>query len=161
MIEDATRLRAATPGDAPVLARLRYAFRAESGDATEPEHAFVARCDRWMAERLAPGSTWRCWVVERGGEIVGNAWAQAVEKVPNPVVEPEVHVYVTNCYVRPQERGAGLGGRLLDAAVEWGRELGAHAIFLWPSERSRSLYLRRGFAVRDDLFALVLEKGSR
>ena len=152
---DHPRIRRAGPDDAPVLARLRFAFRAELGDAIEPEDAFVARCAPWMAERLA-GGPWRCWVAEEDGGIVGHAWVQLLEKVPNPVDEREHHAYVTNCYVRPDRRGGGIGGRLLSAALGWCEASGVDAVILWPSERSRPLYLRHGFAVRNDLLELRL-----
>lgn len=152
-------IRPADARDAEALARMRYEFRAELGEANEAEDAFVARCAAWMAARLAPGTAWRGWVLERDGEIAGTAWAELVEKIPNPVDEPEAHVYVTNCYVRASERGRGSGGALLDAVLAWCREIGAHAVVLWPSDRSRSLYARRGFAPRDDLFELLLTTG--
>ncbi|HEU0055323.1 MAG TPA: GNAT family N-acetyltransferase [Longimicrobium sp.] len=149
-------IRRATPADAVALAQLRYAFRAELGDAVEDEEPFVARCRAWMEARLGDGSAWRCWVTEEDGAIVGHAWAQAVEKIPNPVRENEVHAYVTNLYVRPGLRGGGAGTRLLEAVLAWCRETGVDAVFLWPSARSRPLYLRHGFAVRDDLLELRL-----
>ena len=147
-------LRAAVAGDASVLARLRYDFRCELGTPVEAEPAFVARCASWMRERIGAESEWRCWVAEEDGEIVGNLWLCRVEKMPNPVAEREQHAYVTNVYVIPARRGAGIGGRLLEAALEWCRSAEVDAVLLWPSERSRSLYGRYGFGVRDDLFAL-------
>jgi GNAT superfamily N-acetyltransferase len=149
-------IRPATAADAEVMARMRYVFRAALDEPVEDEAAFVARCGAWMEARLAAGSAWRCWVAEDGGEIVGHAWAQAVEKMPNPVLENELHAYVTNLYVRPALRGGGLGARLLETVLAWCREAGVDAVILWPSERSRSLYLRHGFAVRDDLLELRL-----
>jgi GNAT superfamily N-acetyltransferase len=148
------RIRLAGPDDAPVLARLRFAFRAELGDAIETEEAFVARCAPWMAERLAGGGPWRCWVAEDGEEIVGHAWVQRMEKVPNPVDEREHHAYVTNCYVRPERRGGGIGGRLLSAALAWCEASGVDAVILWPSRDSRPLYRRHGFVAPDDVLEL-------
>ncbi|HEX5723899.1 MAG TPA: GNAT family N-acetyltransferase [Longimicrobiaceae bacterium] len=149
-----TVIRAAAPEDAPVLARLRYEFRRELGEVVEAESAFVERCTAWMAERLGPAGAWRCWVAEREGEIVGTAWVQWIEKIPNPVDEAEHHAYITNCYVRPAARGGGIGSGLLEAALAWCRDEGVDAVILWPSARSRSLYLRHGFAARDALLEL-------
>jgi GNAT superfamily N-acetyltransferase len=95
-------------------------------------------------------------VAERERELVGNLWAQLIEKIPNPAVEPERHAYVTNFYVREGERGRGTGSLLLSAALDWCRESDVHAVILWPTERSRSLYLRHGFAVREDLLELIV-----
>lgn len=149
-------IRLAAESDANALAALRYEFRSSVGVVSERESEFVARCRRWMEGRLREGGAWRCWVAERGREPFGNLWAQLVEKIPNPAVEPERHAYITNFYVRERERGRGTGSRLLSAALGWCREADVHAVILWPTERSRSLYLRRGFAVREDLLELIV-----
>jgi GNAT superfamily N-acetyltransferase len=143
-------IRPATPADAAALAGLRYAFRAAIDPPAEPEPAFVARCTRWMAERLA-GSAWRCWVAEQRATIVGTVWLGLFEKIPNPVAEPELHGYLSNLYVRPEHRGRGTGGALLAAAMQECDDRRLDAVILWPTPESRSLYERHGFAVRDDL----------
>lgn len=149
-----TRIRAATPADAPALARLRYRFRIELGEPIETEEAFADRCVTWMADRLGANLQWKCWVAEQPSGIVGNLWLQVMEKLPNPVAEPEHHAYITNVYVFPGCRSAGIGALLLEEALEWCRHSDIDAVFLWPSERSRSFYMPYGFSVRDDLFAL-------
>lgn len=148
------KVRVATPDDAPALARLRFRFRTELGEPIETEEAFVDRCINWMADRLGENPQWICWVAEQASGIVGNLWLQVMEKLPNPVAEPERHAYITNVYVVPECRNDGTGALLMDAALEWCRNSEIDAVFLWPSERSRSFYQRYGFSVRDDLFAL-------
>ncbi len=152
-----TAIRAATAADSAALARLRYEFRVALNPPIEDRDAFVRRCRDWMAERLGADRAWRCWIAERDGEAVGQVWLHVLEKVPNPVAEPEAHAYITNMYVRDGHRGEGIGARLLTRALEWCRERGdVQAVILWPTERSRSLYLRHGFIVRDDVLELVL-----
>jgi GNAT superfamily N-acetyltransferase len=143
-------LRAAEPTDAEALARLRFAFRTGLEAPAESEAAFLARCRPWMAARLA-SAAWRSWVLERNGELVGTVWLHFLEKLPNPVAEPEWHGYISSLFVRPEARGNGLGSRLLRAALEECDRRGCDAVLLWPTPRSRSLYRRHGFAVRDDL----------
>lgn len=149
-------VRPATASDATALAKLRYALRSGNRAASEDESEFVERCRVWMEGRLGGGGAWRCWVAERGSELVGAIWTQLFEKIPNPSPEPERHAYITNFYVREGERGRGVGSLLLSAALDWCRECEAHAVILWPTERSRPLYLRHGFAVREDLLELVI-----
>ena len=103
-----------------------------------------------MAARLATAA-WRSWVLERQGELVGSVWLQLLEKLPNPVAEPEWHGYISSLFVRPDARGSGLGSRLLVAALEECDRRGCDAVLLWPTPRSRSLYQRHGVALRDDL----------
>lgn len=150
-------VRRADASDAGELARLRFAFRAEVGDRiVEDEGAFLLRCTRWMESRLESETRWQCWVAQRERHIVGHVWLQIVEKVPNPVDEPEEHAYITNMHVVESERGRGTGSLLLDAALRWCRLRGIDAAILWPSQRSRPFYERHGFAVREDLMQLVV-----
>ena len=146
----APALRPAVPADAAALARLRFAFRADLEPPDEQESEFLARCTAWMALRLAPGGAWRCWVAGET-EPVGTVWLQLLEKLPNPVAEPEWHGYISSLFVRPDARGAGLGSRLLAAALAESDRRGCDAVVLWPTPRSRSLYFRHGFALREDL----------
>ncbi len=150
-------VRLATVADAPLLAKFRYAFRTRNLPGQEDEEAFLARCTRWMAERLVSGGAWRCWIAEREGTPLGHVWVQLLEKIPNPSEESESHAYLTNFYVLEEARGQGTGSGLLAAALDWCRASAVHAVILWPTERSRTLYLRHGFAVREDLLELIIE----
>jgi GNAT superfamily N-acetyltransferase len=144
-------IRAAGPEDASVLARLRYDFRAEMDRPAEPELVFLERCRLWMADRLIAGGAWRCWLAVEDGVPCGAAWLQLLEKIPNPVGEPEVHGYVSSLYVTSDRRGSGVGSALLEACLHECQARGADAVFLWPTPRSRPLYQRFGFEVRDDM----------
>jgi GNAT superfamily N-acetyltransferase len=158
--EPKVTIRLATASDAIVLARLRYAFRSSTGQVDEEDESFVQRCTPWMQERLEKASLWRCWLAEHNHTTVGSLWAQLIEKVPNPTAEPEYHVYLTNLYVREDCRGHGIGSVLLSAALAWIQTNDVQAVILWPSKRSRSLYLRHGFSVPEDLMELIIETGN-
>jgi GNAT superfamily N-acetyltransferase len=142
----AVEIRPATLVDAPALARLRFQFRAGLGEANEAEETFVGRAAAWFATRLAADS-WRGWVaVDRHDEIVGHVFVQLVEKIPNPLPEPEAIGYLTNFYVVPRWRNRGLGRRLIGAALAACDSLDLESVILWPTEESLSLYERHGFA---------------
>jgi GNAT superfamily N-acetyltransferase len=145
-------VRPALVADAPVLARMRFEFRAAQGAITEAEADFVARCEPWMTSRLGPEGRWRAWVADAGGAIVGTAWLQLVEKIPNPMIEPELIGYVSSLYVRPAWRDRGIGAALLATCIRASEDAVVDAIVLWPTPQSRSLYERAGFGVRDDVF---------
>lgn len=149
-------VRLATTSDALMLASFRYAFRSSIGSARENEEQFVRRCAPWMQERLREGSPWKCWIGERDQVPVGHLWLQVIEKIPNPIVEPEYHAYLTNFYVQEEARGKGIGSMLLSAALAWSQTHDVNAVILWPTEESRSLYVGHGFAVRDDLMELIV-----
>lgn len=140
------QIRAAAAADAPQLAALRYRFRAELAAPAEAEAQFITRASVWLESRLAQG-TWRAWVaVDDGDQIVGHVFAHRIEKIPNPVIEAEQIVYLTNVYVVPTLRNHGIGGRLLQTALTACDTDEVDTIILWPSARSRPLYLRYGFA---------------
>jgi GNAT superfamily N-acetyltransferase len=116
-----------------------------------------------MANALQQNN-WRCWVAQRDEILVAALWLQLVEKIPNPTAEPEALGYITNFFVGESERGKGLGSRMLSDVLTWCREQHSakgrllNSIVLWPTERSRHLYLRNGFDVPEDLFELNLMK---
>jgi GNAT superfamily N-acetyltransferase len=146
-------VREATAADAAALAELRWEFRAGRAAPVESREAFIARCSQWMARELASGA-WRAWVAVADGRIVGQVWVDLLEKVPNPVGERERHAYVSNLYVRPDQRG-GVGTRLLGATITWAKQSAVDRIVLWPTTRSVSLYTRAGFTRDGDVMELT------
>jgi len=146
-------IRFAHPDDAAVLAKLRYEFRATTDADVESMSEFLSRCETWMRERLQQ-TGWRCWVAEQDQTIVGALWLQLIEKIPNPTREAEYHGYITNVFVSEKARQKGIGSRLLVEAINFCKSQPVHAVILWPSERSRSLYERHGFAVRSDVLTM-------
>jgi GNAT superfamily N-acetyltransferase len=150
------RIRFARSGDSRALAELRYRFRSETGSATETKSRFVRRCASWMKKRFRFGSSsWRCWVIDDGKQLLGHVCVQLFEKIPNPVNdEPERHAYVTNFYVIPEMRNHGFGKRLLKQALSWCRAQKTDAVILWATPGSKSLYRRCGFVVASDILEL-------
>ena len=147
-------IRPAEADDAELLARLRYEFRASFGQVEEPEADFLPRCEQWIRDRLKTGGSWNAWLAEHDGVPAGTVWLQWIEKIPNPVAELEWHGYITNLYVREEFRGNQLGTALLETVLRACRARGVDAVILWPTPRSRTLYQRHGFTVRDDVMQL-------
>jgi ribosomal protein S18 acetylase RimI-like enzyme len=143
-----TVIRAATPEDADELARLRWDFRVEHGTpVTRTFEEFASEFRAFVTDALAEEAPWRAWVAHADGRLVGCLWLQLVEKVPHPSRgrwERPI-AYVTNAYVEPGLRDAGLGTRLLDAALEFAREHEVAEAVVWPTPRSVSFYRRAGF----------------
>jgi len=142
------RIRPATPDDADELARLRWDFRVEHGTpVSRTFEEFASEFRAFVTDALAEEAPWRAWVAHADGRLVGCLWLQLVEKVPHPSRgrwERPI-AYVTNAYVEPGLRDAGLGTRLLDAALEFAREHEVAEAVVWPTPRSVSFYRRAGF----------------
>ena len=141
-------IRPATPDDANELARLRWDFRVEHGTpVTRTFEEFASEFRVFVTDALAGGARWRAWVAHADGGLVGCVWLQPVEKVPHPSRGrwERPLAYVTNVYVEPDLRDAGVGARLLDAAMTFAREQRMSEAVVWPTPRSVSLYRRAGF----------------
>jgi GNAT superfamily N-acetyltransferase len=149
------RIRLAKSSDCRALAEMRYRFRTETELATETKSRFLRRCTSWMRKRLRSGSyPWRCWVAEEDKRLLGHVCVQLIEKIPNPVNEPEFHAYLTNFYVVPEMRDHGLGKKLLNKALSWCRTRETDAVILWATLASRSLYRRCGLVEPTEILEL-------
>lgn len=153
---DRIQIRMASEPDALTLARLRYEFRSLFHQVRENEATFVERCTVWMRERLRSESLWKCWIAELHDTAVGNVWVQLVEKIPNPIEEPEYYIYLTNFYVREQHRSQGVGTMMLSEVLDWARSRNVKTVILQPTERSKAFYMRHGFATAEDFMRLKL-----
>lgn len=150
-----TTIRQAGLGDAAELARLRWEFTAELHHADEDLAAFAPRFTRAFLRFLESGR-WIIWVAEHGEQLIGTIWVERVDKVPRPYERPLHWGYVTNVYVAPAHRNAGIGRRMLDAAVADARDAGWQLLLLWPSELSGEFYTRAGFIRSADVLELDL-----
>src|ERR1041385_7217295 len=150
-------VRIASESDAAMLAGLRYELRSSLHEVVETDAAFIKRCANWMEQRLRKESHWKCWIAEANQIPVGSIWAQLIEKIPNPIAEPECYVYLTNFYVREEYRGKGIGAKLLSVVVAWSESNDAYTVLLWPTERSKPFYLRHGFSNADNLMELAIK----
>lgn len=106
---------------------------------------FLAHCEGFLREALR-GGRWAFFVTEIDGEVVANAFVQVVPKVPRPGRFDDALGYLTNVYVRAAHRNRGLGTELLSQVMAWARARDLEILVVWPSQRSRSLYARAGFA---------------
>jgi len=143
-------VRLATVADVPALAELRRAFTFE-----DPPDGAVGRNDfdesfaRLVSDGIEAGR-WVVWVAEAGGEIVSHAFVRVIDKIPRPIADFPALGYLTNVYTRPEFRGQGIGGRVLDAVTAWARDSDIELLVVWPSEASVAHYERHGFADRGE-----------
>lgn len=130
--------RTATTADADLAlaARLLCDFSAEYGDPAPPPDVLAAR----LRELMARGEAAVAFADDDLGVAVlrlrENLWSTARE------------AYLAELYVVPDRRNQGLGGPLLDHALDLARTLGADRIELGTSEddvAARKVYEKHGF----------------
>jgi GNAT superfamily N-acetyltransferase len=137
-----TEIRTAGAGDAAALATLRALFL--SGD--EGDAAFAEDVAAWLAEE---GDRRTTWLAERDGRAIGMASLFEYRRMPKPGRGATRWGYVSNMFVREEDRDAGVGAALLDAVIAAGEARGYARLVLSPAERAIPFYARAGFLVPD------------
>ena len=157
MSEPQPSIAFATVDDVPELARLRWELYAEQdGVPPEPFEDYEERFARFARPALA-SEDWRAWVARLEGRLVGAMWLETVTRVPVPGQRAGPIGYLTNVYIAPGHRNAGLGARMLDRLKTWCCGSGYSQVIVWPTERSRSFYRRGGFGRPDEPLVLDVE----
>ncbi|HYU95669.1 MAG TPA: GNAT family N-acetyltransferase [Sphingomicrobium sp.] len=140
--------RAGTPDDAAAIDRVfRASFCQTFAHLYRPEDlaAFLGQftLDAWGAELSDPAFAFL--VAEADGGIVGYAKLGPLKLDIEPSGTARL---LSQLYVLPSHAGAGIGGALLDRAVEQSRRAGIAELYLTvfvDNRRARRFYARYGF----------------
>ena len=157
---DGYALREAILADAPVLARQRR-LMFDSIEALSPEHGTLleAAILRYIA-RAMPAGTFRSWVVEHEGTIVSGGGLQLRTLMPRPgFVYGEPEGLIVSMWTEPEHRRRGLGRRVVEAILAWGRANGITRFTLHASYDGRPLYELYGFEPTNEM-RLVLHSSE-
>jgi predicted N-acetyltransferase YhbS len=142
-------VRDETAGDRAALAALRAMWAAEQEPGLDDDSDFEDAYSAWMEANPR-----KFFVAEEGGQLVGMLNLLVFERMPKPGKKPSHWVYLGNVYVLPHCRNAGIGARLVEAAIEFSRDITAARMVLSPSPASRNFYARLGFQPAEELSVL-------
>jgi GNAT superfamily N-acetyltransferase len=126
--DGSSQIRRAGVEDAAAAARLLHAFNEEYDEPTPPVPALAARVGELIASKAVV-------VLLAGG---APPLGIALLRLRPALWTTARDAYLEELYVVPQERGHGIGGALLDAAIETARELGADHFELTTGEDDRA-----------------------
>ena len=154
------QLRPANLADRDVLAYQRRAMFEATGLLEPAGAARLEAAVRSYLERAMPAGTFYAWVVEHDGAIVAGGGLQLRTLMPRPgYVEGEPEALIVSMWTEPAHRRRGLGRRVLEAMLSWGRARGLRRFTLHASADGRPLYSRYGFGPTNEL-RLELEPGG-
>jgi GNAT superfamily N-acetyltransferase len=126
----------------------------ENAGAEVPDPAFDEAHETWWRGEYDRRVS---WVADLDDQPVGMLNMCVFTRMPAPGRLHSQWGYLANLFVLAQHRNAGIGGQLLSACMEHGREQRFVRVVLSPSERSVPFYRRAGFrAAADDLMLITL-----
>jgi GNAT superfamily N-acetyltransferase len=132
----------AGPHDAPHLARLLWLAAAPDQQAEQSVEAFAADLVAWWADHA--GSHVAFVARTPAPDPVGMGWLALVPRPPRPGATDRLAADVQSVFVRPEERGRGVGTALVRAATEHALRLGAEHVTVHSGERAVPVYERLG-----------------
>jgi putative acetyltransferase len=140
----AVKLRPIAAGDDAAIARVIRATLEEFGAARPGTVYFDESTDHLSDLFKKPGSLYL--VAEYEGRIVGGGGIYPTEGLPEGTAE------LVKMYLLPEMRGIGLGGRLIQAALDWAAQACYSQVYLesMPElQKALKTYERFGFRYLD------------
>lgn len=97
------------------------------------------------------------FVADLDGTLIGMLNLMVFERMPKPGKKSSCWVYLGNAFVAEYHRNRGVGGQLLEAAIQFSENIKAARIVLSPSAESHTFYARHGFVPAEQILVKQFE----
>lgn len=155
----AVEIRRAHDAELGDAVRLRWVWnvheRGERPERTEQE--YVSDAAAWA--RAHADSHLPHVAVTVDGEVVGMAWLALTPRVATTSSFDRLSGDLQSCFVLPEHRGRGIGGRLVRAVLDTATTMGVEHVTVHTSADAPGMYLRNGFRANTRL--LFADAGTR
>ena len=144
-------VRAAQTTDIPAIVEAWHAMRLEASlndDELVPD--WHPQLTLFLQQRLDQGSA-AIWLAVQGERVLGTTLVLLKDDYPFCLFAPGFYGFIGCVYTVPTARRQGIATLLVQRAVGWAREHGAHQVRLLPTPASQALYERFGFGRVEDL----------
>ncbi|WP_449373594.1 GNAT family N-acetyltransferase [Arthrobacter psychrolactophilus] len=139
-------IRQSLPSDTPGLIKLRTTWADEQTSDPLEDSNFDLAYRSWEANNPRT-----MFVAELDGALVGMLNLMVFERMPKPGKKSTCWIYLGNAFVVAEHRNMGVGGRLMDAALQFSQDIHAVRVVLSPTVESQTFYAKHGFEPADEL----------
>ncbi len=146
-------VRRAVAEDAPSLARLRWRWQVEEWQKipTIDQESFVDFFTSWTLDHL---SRYAIFVVQVDGRLGGMAWLSLTDRVPSPRRMDRRGGDIQSVYVLPDLRGSGAGAKLIEALIQYARDVELRYLTVHSARDAVGFYEKLGFVHHEQWLAL-------
>ena len=144
------KLRLATVDDVDVLIHHRYSMWRDMGRELHLLKTMEPAAREYFASAVPDGS-YRGWLAEAEGKVVGGAGVVVSAWPGNPGSTLAKRAMILNMYVEREYRRRGIARALMQQAINWCKAEEFSAVGLHASEEGRPLYEAMGFVATNEM----------
>jgi GNAT superfamily N-acetyltransferase len=154
-------VRAATLEDVEVITRHRRLMFMDAGhDDSSVLDLVSERFEPWVKERILQ-DRYLGWLAVIDGRVVAGLGLLLLDWPPHPLDPSQsLRAYLLNMYVEPEHRRQGIGGRLMELALDEARRRKIRVTALHATDAGRSLYESKAFKATNEMFYIEPEPVS-
>lgn len=156
-VAERIEVRVARDDELEQTVRLRWLWTAEreGADAVDDDADYVPHAADWAR---AHRDTHVPHVAVLDDQVIGMAWLALTPRVPKVGAIQRSSGDLQSCYVMPEHRDRGIGGRLVRAVMATAALHGAEHITVHTSPDSVGMYSRNGFEHEERLLYAQLDE---